>query len=322
MSYIKGYKVFNPDWTCRDFQYEVGKTFRHEGDIKMCGSGFHFCQKASDCFNYYDFDSNNKVAEVLATGNVETEGCKSVTDEITIVREVPWSELLTIVNTGSDCTGFGNTGSFNSGFGNSGDYNSGNWNTSDYNSGRFNTGNCNSGDYNSGGFNSDNWNTGSFNSGRCNVGDYNTGNYNSGSYNEGNYNTGCCNVGYRNAGDFNKCNYSSGIFCTEEDTIRFFNKPSKYTYEDWLESETRNLICRNFFLNKWINKCDMTTKEKVENPSYKITGGYLKKYTYKEAWNNLWNEISDDEKKKIMDIPNFDSDIFKEITGIDINNNK
>ena len=26
---IKGYKVFNPDWTCRDFQYEVGKTFKH-----------------------------------------------------------------------------------------------------------------------------------------------------------------------------------------------------------------------------------------------------------------------------------------------------
>lgn len=25
---IKGYKVFNPDWTCRDFQYEVGKHLR------------------------------------------------------------------------------------------------------------------------------------------------------------------------------------------------------------------------------------------------------------------------------------------------------
>ena len=282
MSYIKGYKVFNPDWSCRGFQYEVGKTFRHEGNIKICGSGFHFCQKASDCFNYYDFDSNNKVAEVLAIGHVETEGCKSVTDEITIVREVPWTELLTIVNEGSNCTGFGNTGSFNSGFRNSGDYNSSSWNTGFRNSGRFNVGDNNSGDYN----------------------------------------TGCCNTGYRNTGDFNKCNYSSGIFCTEEDTIRFFNKSSKYTYKDWLESETRNLIYRKFFLNKWIDECDMTTKEKVENPSYKTTGGYLKKYTYKEAWNNLWNEISDDEKKKIMDIPNFDSDIFKKITGIDINNNK
>ena len=300
MSYIKGYKVFNPDWTCRGFKYEVGKTFKHKGNIKICDSGFHFCQKASDCFNYYYFDSNNKVAEVIAKGNVETEGCMSVTDEITIVREVPWSELLTIVNEGSNCTGFCNTG----------DYNSGNWNSGFRNSGNYNSGNWNSGFRNSGNYNPGDYNSGDYNSGCCNSGHYNVGDYNS----------GCCNTGYCDTGDFNKCNYSSGIFCTEEDTIRFFNKPSKYTYKDWSKSETRNLICRNFFLNKWIKEDDMTTKEKVENPSYKTTGGYLKKYTYKEAWNNLWNEISDDEKNKIMNIPNFDSCIFKEITGIDINN--
>ena len=317
MSYIKGYKVFNPDWTCKGFKYEVGKTFKHKGNIKICDSGFHFCQKASDCFNYCYFDSNNKVAEVIAKGNVETEGCKSVTDEITIVREVSWSELLTIVNEGSNCTGFCNTGDYNSG-----NWNSGNYNPGDYNSGNYNLGNWNSGHYNVGDYNSGNWNSGNWNSGDYNSGDYNSGCCNSGHYNVGDYNSGCCNTGYCDTGDFNKCNYSSGIFCTEEDTIRFFNKPSKYTYKDWSKSETRNLICRNFFLNKWIKEDDMTTKEKVENPSYKTTGGYLKKCTYKEAWNNLWNEISDDEKNKIMNIPNFDSYIFKEITGIDINNNK
>lgn len=42
---IKGYKVFNPDWTCRGFQYKVGETFVHNGDIEMCGSGFHFAVK-------------------------------------------------------------------------------------------------------------------------------------------------------------------------------------------------------------------------------------------------------------------------------------
>ena len=42
MSNVKGYKVFNPDWTCSGFQYEVGKTFEHDGNIEMCGSGFHF----------------------------------------------------------------------------------------------------------------------------------------------------------------------------------------------------------------------------------------------------------------------------------------
>ena len=73
----KGYKVFNPDWTCRGFQYKIGETFIHNGNIEMCGKGFHFCQKASDCFTYYNFDSNNKVAEVEAIGLVETDGDKS-----------------------------------------------------------------------------------------------------------------------------------------------------------------------------------------------------------------------------------------------------
>ncbi|MFR7722171.1 MAG: hypothetical protein ACLU2K_01695, partial [Clostridia bacterium] len=122
---IKGYKVFNPDWTCRGFQYKVGETFVHNGNIEMCGSGFHFCRKASDCFSYYDFNSNNKVAEVEAIGLVETRGDKSVTDKIKIVREIKWMELLTIVNEGNNCTGLCNSGDYNSGDYNSGDYNSG-----------------------------------------------------------------------------------------------------------------------------------------------------------------------------------------------------
>ena len=111
---IKGFKVFNPDWTCRGFQYKVGETFVHNGNIEMCGAGFHFCQKASDCFNYYNFNSQNKVAEVEALGLVETQEDKSVTDKIKIIREIEWSELLTIVNDGKNCTGLGNTGDWNS----------------------------------------------------------------------------------------------------------------------------------------------------------------------------------------------------------------
>lgn len=128
---IKGYKVFNPDWTCRGFQYEVGKTFKHDGNIEMCGAGFHFCQKASDCFDYYRFDSRNKVAEIEAIGRVETSGNKSVTDEIKIVREIPWQELLTIVNEGNGCTGLCNTGNNNTGDWNAGDWNTGFFNTND-----------------------------------------------------------------------------------------------------------------------------------------------------------------------------------------------
>lgn len=40
---LEGYKVFSQDWTCRGFKYEVGKTYEHQGNIEMCGKGFHFC---------------------------------------------------------------------------------------------------------------------------------------------------------------------------------------------------------------------------------------------------------------------------------------
>ena len=41
---MKGFKVFNPDWTCRGFIYAVGNTYTHEGTPVPCQSGFHFCE--------------------------------------------------------------------------------------------------------------------------------------------------------------------------------------------------------------------------------------------------------------------------------------
>lgn len=129
MSEVKGYKVFNPDWTCRGFQYEVGKIFEEDVKPSCCDRGFHFCEKAADCFSYYSFNSENRVAEVIALGEVDTDGKKSCTNKIQIVREIPWQELLTIVNTGKDCTGLCNTGNRNTG----------DWNKSSFNTGCFNT---------------------------------------------------------------------------------------------------------------------------------------------------------------------------------------
>ena len=60
MSEVKGFKVFNPDWTCRGFQYEVGQTCEENVIPRVCGRGFHFCKQARDCLNYYSFDPNNE----------------------------------------------------------------------------------------------------------------------------------------------------------------------------------------------------------------------------------------------------------------------
>ena len=139
MNEVRGFKVFNPDWTCRGFQYEVGKIFEEDVKPSCCDRGFHFCEKAADCFSYYSFNSENRVAEVIALGEVDTDGKKSCTNKIQIVREIPWQELLTIVNTGKSCTGLCNTGNKNTGNKNTGDWNTGDWNKSSFNTGCFNT---------------------------------------------------------------------------------------------------------------------------------------------------------------------------------------
>ena len=58
---VRGYKVFNPDWTCRHFQYEVGNVFEEDVDPSCCDRGFHFCLKAADCFNYYSYNAMSSV---------------------------------------------------------------------------------------------------------------------------------------------------------------------------------------------------------------------------------------------------------------------
>ena len=161
---VHGFKVFRPDWTCdptgyNPKQYTCPGKFEEEGELDVCGHGMHFCQTAADCFNYYSFNSENKVAEVIAYGEVRTEGDKSCTDKLEIVREIPWDEVLRIVNLGKNCTGRCNTGNRNTGDWNTGNRNTGDWNTGDWNTGDWNTGNRNTGDWNKSSFNTGCFNT-------------------------------------------------------------------------------------------------------------------------------------------------------------------
>ena len=125
---VHGFKVFRPDWTCdptgyNPKQYTCPGKFEEEGELDVCGHGMHFCQTAADCFNYYSFNSENKVAEVIAYGEVRTDGDKSCTDKLEIVREIPWDEVLRIVNIGKNCTGRCNTGDCNKSSFNTGCFN-------------------------------------------------------------------------------------------------------------------------------------------------------------------------------------------------------
>ena len=298
---MEGYKVFEPDWTCRGFQYEVGKIFEEDVTPSCCNRGFHFCKELKDCFNYYSFNPDNKVAKVIALGEIDEEldDSKCCTNKIQIVEEISWEDVLRMVNLGK-----GNAGLCNSGNCNSGDRNSGNWN-----SGNRNSGNCNSGDCNSG-----NCNSGDRNSGDCNSGNRNSGNRNSGNWNSGNRNSG-----NRNSGDWNKTNFSNGCFNTEEPKIFLFNKPSDWTYRDWLNSDARyllNQIPRNVV--DWIWSDDMTDEEKEQHPEYEVVGGYLKILDESECGQLWWDSLSERYKNIIKAMPNFDKEIFEDVTGIKI----
>ena len=136
---MRGYKVFNPDWKCYGMQYEVGRTYKHKGNLSLCESGFHFCEKLIDCFNYYQFNPNNKVAEIKAIGKIVNGDNKSVTDNISIIKEISWQNVLELVNLGKGNTGLGNPGDRNSGYWNSGNRNSGDWNSCRFATGFFNS---------------------------------------------------------------------------------------------------------------------------------------------------------------------------------------
>ena len=103
---MKGYKGFNKDMTCRCFQYEQGKTYETER-ASLCSTGFHFCEKLVDCFDYYDkFDS--VFHEIEADGDIQTDGKKSVCTRITIGKEVSRIELNRTIYGDGDGNGYGN----------------------------------------------------------------------------------------------------------------------------------------------------------------------------------------------------------------------
>ena len=258
---IKGYKVFNPDWTCSPLgntkQYACPGVFKSHHGVDLCNHGMHFCIDLVNCFNYYPFDPENHVAEVIALGQIAGYDDKWCTDELQIVREITWQEVLEMVNTGKGCAGF-----------------------------------CNSGDWNSGNCNSGNWN-----SGNCNSGDWNSGD--------------------RNSGDWNKCNFSNGCFNTVEPKIYLFDKPSDWTYRDWLNSRARNLLNQiPKGVVEWIWSSDMTDSEKEEHPEHETTGGYLKVLDESDCGQIWWDGLSEYKRNIIKALPNFDEAIFEQITGI------
>lgn len=185
-----------------------------------------------------------------------------------------------------------------------------------------NLGVCNTGEKNFGNWNRGNDNKGSFNKGWFNNGSRNIGNFNNGSCNIGNHNHGNWNYGSQIHGEFNLSDYAIGCFNTTPQTIYLFDKPSDWTAEDWQKSSARailwHFICP---VTKWVSAEAMTAEEKKAHPEYITEAGYLKQIPKGERFAQnakKWLALPADKKAVVLAIPNFDAEIFKKITGIDV----
>ncbi|EBZ4119399.1 hypothetical protein EBB96_09530 [Salmonella enterica subsp. enterica serovar Thompson] len=93
---IVTFKGFNKDLKCRDFQFEIGKTFHHDGKVEACGSGFHACECPFDVLSYYP-PAESRYAETISFGvtDREEEGdTKIASASITIKAELTLPQFI------------------------------------------------------------------------------------------------------------------------------------------------------------------------------------------------------------------------------------
>ena len=259
-NWTKGYKAFNKvhgnnkSGECRGFVFEEGKTYKIDGELKICSNGFHACKDIVLTLEYYPDVENNVYAEIEFIGDVvyeEPTKHKGASNKIKILKFIDINSFFKDSKK--------NSGHNNSGHSNSGGWNSGGWNSGHRNSGDSNSGGSNSGDWNSGGSNSGNWN-----SGHSNSGDWNSGNWNS-------------------------CNNESGFFNSKQsEYINVFNKKCLRSY--WDDSQKPSFI---YFEIK-------------------------PELGYKGSFQESFIKASKEDIELLKALPNFDEDVFFEISGIRI----
>ena len=99
MDKIKGYKGFNKNLQCRDFQYKINGEYEEKGNIKTCSNGFHFCEEPFDVFSYYppcSEDGENRYCEVEGSGNIDRDDddSKIASSKIKIKAEIGLNGII------------------------------------------------------------------------------------------------------------------------------------------------------------------------------------------------------------------------------------
>ena len=94
---IIAYKGFDKNLCCRGYQYDIGKEYHANGDIRACGNGFHACPNPNDLFAYYAPNDSNRYCKVRLWGDVDdSESDKIAASDIEIVEEMSIMEVANV----------------------------------------------------------------------------------------------------------------------------------------------------------------------------------------------------------------------------------
>lgn len=128
---IISYKGFDENMQCRGFQYEVGKEYKMDGNIKCCERGFHACKSPMEVWDYYDM-LTSRFAKVEQSGKIDKEdnSTKVCSSKIKISAELKLADIIKLgvewikdVTSPSKATGeLDDNGGDSAKIGSSGDY--------------------------------------------------------------------------------------------------------------------------------------------------------------------------------------------------------
>jgi hypothetical protein len=97
---ITGYKGFDKDLKCREFQYEIGKEYKTDKKpIRCTENGFHFCEIPFDVWNYYPINNDNKYCAVEGSGEISSsidEDSKIAVQKIKIKATISLFDMIKI----------------------------------------------------------------------------------------------------------------------------------------------------------------------------------------------------------------------------------
>ena len=100
---ILGFKGFDSKLKCKEFQYEIGKNYIHDKEVRLCGEGFHFASTLTEAFNWYQYNGLSRFCQVLAQDKIYCDthidpakdtNYKLVTNNLTIIKEFTPDEIF------------------------------------------------------------------------------------------------------------------------------------------------------------------------------------------------------------------------------------